>query len=841
MSAEEIEDDRTGMSPATLRRAVVDHLRFTQAKTLASATPTDAWLALAHAVRDRLVHRWMSTARRYHDRDVKRVNYLSAEYLLGRQLEANLLTLGVRELAEEGLASYSLDLQRVLDQELDPGLGNGGLGRLAACFMDSLATLELPAMGYGIRYEFGIFRQDIVDGWQVEQPDEWLRRGNPWEIPRPEYTMTVPFGGHVEQGVDPDGRFRARWIEAFRIHGVPYDMPVAGYGNNTVHTLRLWSARASEQFDLAVFNDGDYRRAVERKALDEAISKVLYPKDTSAEGRKLRLKQQYFFVCCSIADIVRRYKQAYPDFTKFADKIAIQLNDTHPSIAVAELMRVLVDREELGWDEAWAITVASCGYTNHTLLPEALERWPVWLFEELLPRHLQIIREIDRRFLRDVHLWSRGDPATAERMSIVDEPGGQIRMAHLAVVGSHTVNGVAELHGRLLRQEVLGEFAALWPERFTHVTNGVTPRRWLLQCNPGLAAELDRRLGRGWITDLDQLQGLAAYEDDPELHATLASIKRQRKERLARGLSRWSRGSPRYRLDPSMLLDVQIKRIHEYKRQLMCCLHVMWLYHRIRFQGEGDLPRTVLIGGKAAPGYVRAKQHVKLINDVAATIAADPQTAGRLSLYFVPNYDVTRAEALIPAADLSEQISLAGKEASGTGNMKMMMNGALTIGTLDGANVEIRDAVGPDAFFLFGLDTDGVRAHTQRPSEAIAGSARLQTVLGLLESGFFNPAERELHAEIARYLRDEDPFLVCADFDAYVDAQEEVARAYADPTRWGRMVVRNIASCGRFSSDRAIREYAERIWGLHRVPVDLLPLGLSPRSPLGASPATVTP
>ncbi|MEZ4235632.1 MAG: glycogen/starch/alpha-glucan phosphorylase [Myxococcota bacterium] len=834
----EIEDDRTGMSPATLRRAVVDHLRFTQAKTLASSTTTDAWLALAHAVRDRLVHRWMSTAHRYHERDVKRVNYLSAEYLLGRQLEANLLTLGVRELAEEGLASYGVDLERVLDEELDPGLGNGGLGRLAACFMDSLATLELPAMGYGIRYEFGIFRQSIVDGWQVEQPDEWLRRGNPWEIPRPEYTMSVPFGGHVEQGVDPDGQFRVRWREAYRVQGVPYDMPVAGFGNNTVHTLRLWSARASEQFDLAVFNDGDYRRAVERKALDEAISKVLYPKDTSTEGKKLRLKQQFFFVCCSIADILRRFKQDHSDLSRLPEKVAIQLNDTHPSIAVAELMRVLVDLEEVPWDEAWDITVATCAYTNHTLLPEALERWPVALFEELLPRHLQIVREIDRRFLRSVHVWSRGDEGTASRMAIVDEGTGHVRMAHLAVVGSHTVNGVAELHGRLLREEVLGDFASIWPERFTHVTNGVTPRRWLLQCNPLLAAELNRRLGGGWMTDLDQLDRLAAFEDDPELHATLASIKRTNKQRLAKRLARWTR---RLRLDPSMLLDVQIKRIHEYKRQLMCCLHVMWLYHRLRFQGDAAAPRTVLVAGKAAPGYVRAKQHVKLLNDVSNTIAADPQAAGRLSLLFVPDYDVTRAESIIPAAELSEQISLAGKEASGTGNMKLMMNGALTIGTLDGANVEIRQAVGADAFFLFGLDADRVRTDPPRPSACIAASERLQIVLGLLDSGFFNPEERGLHAEIARYLREEDPFLVCADFDAYVEAQEAVEVAWADPARWGRMVVRNIAHCGRFSSDRAIAEYGDRIWGLRRTPVDLLPLGDVATGPINSGAATVTP
>ncbi|MEQ1505261.1 MAG: glycogen/starch/alpha-glucan phosphorylase, partial [Myxococcota bacterium] len=807
----------------TLERAVLDHLRFTQAKDPPSATITDAYLALAYAVRDRLVHRWTATLREYTHRDTKRVYYLSAEYLLGRQLEANLLTLGVRAQAEEGASSYGTTLDQLIEEEPDPGLGNGGLGRLAACFMDSLATLELPAMGYGLRYEFGIFRQDLVNGWQVEHPDEWLRRGNPWEIRRPEYTVSVPFGGAVEHTVDHDGRFRARWHDGYRILGVPYDMPIAGFGTNTVHTLRLWSAQASEQFDLAVFNDGDYRRAVERKALDEALSKVLYPKDTSPEGRELRLKQQYFFTCCSISDILRRYKRHHTDFGAFASKVAIQLNDTHPAIAVAELMRVLVDREDLPWDTAWELTVAVCGYTNHTLLPEALEKWPLALFERLLPRHVEILREIDRRFLRVVHVWSKGDPELGKRMAIVDEQGQQVRMAHLAVIGSHTINGVAELHGRLLREDVLGDFARLWPERFTHVTNGVTPRRWLLQCNPALSAELTRRLGTGWVTDLDRLRGLLASEEDPELHATLAAIKRANKLRLVASMRGWTG----VELDPDTLFDVQIKRIHEYKRQLMCVLHVMWLYHRIRFRGETVVPRTVLVGGKAAPGYLRAKQTIKLVNDVAATIAADPEVRTLLRLAFVTNYDVSRAERVIPAVDLSEQISLAGKEASGTGNMKLMANGAVTIGTLDGANVEIRDEVGPDAFFLFGLDADAVSATFRegwRPADAIARSPRLKIVLGLLDEGFFNPEDRPLHQQIARYLREEDPFLVCADFDAYVEAQEAAEAAYTDPSRWGRMAVRNIACAGRFSSDRAIREYASRVWGLERVPVELRPL-----------------
>jgi glycogen phosphorylase len=818
-----VEDDRTGMNPVTLRRAVIDHLRFTQAKDLRSATRHDVYLAVAHAVRDRLVHRWMSTQRGYAEQDVKRLYYLSAEYLLGRQLEANLLTLGVREVAREGLAEFNIDLERLFDEEPDPGLGNGGLGRLAACFMESLASLQLPAMGYGLRYEFGIFRQEIRDGWQAERPDDWLRRVSPWEIQRPEFMQSVAFGGHVEHGTDARGRHQARWVERYRIDAVPYDMPVAGYGNHTVHTLRLWRAQASEQFDLGLFNEGDYRRAVERKALDEALTKVLYPKDTTPEGRELRLKQQYFFVACSIADIVRRYDAYHSDLGEFANKVAIQLNDTHPAIAVVELMRVLVDLKGQTWDHAWELTQAVCGYTNHTLLPEALERWPVAMFASLLPRHLEIIREIDRRFLRTVHVWSKGDDAVAQRMAIVDEGGGQVRMAHLAVIGSHMVNGVAALHGELLREDLFVDFAQLWPERFTHVTNGVTPRRFLLQCNGALSAELDRRVGPGWATHLDRLRKLLDFQDDPELHDALRAVKRQNKVRLAEHASRWNAPD----IEPDMLLDVQVKRFHEYKRQLMCALHVMWLYYRVRFRGEAVLPRTVLVGGKAAPGYTRAKEHVKLVNDIAATVAADPITSRTLRLVFFPNYDVTRAETIIPAADLSEQISLAGQEASGTGNMKFMMNGALTIGTLDGANIEILQEVGEEAFFRFGLDAAQVRATREAgydPRAAIAACPPLQQVLELLENGFFNPAERALHQQIARYLREEDPFMVCADFGAYVRAQEAVEVAYADPARWGRMVVRNIACSGTFSSDRAVLEYSDRIWGLRPSGVDLIPL-----------------
>lgn len=816
-------DDRTGMDAETLQRAVFDHLTFTLCKDAASATPNDAYLAVARTVWDRLVHRWMSTQRKYAELDVKRVYYLSLEYLLGKQLEANLLTLGIRELAALGAKEFGLELEQLLDQEDDPGLGNGGLGRLAACFMDSLATLGYPAMGYGIRYEYGIFRQEIKDGWQIEHPDEWLRRGNPWEIRRPEYTVSVPFGGTVEEGIDPDGKFRVRWKARHHILGVPYDTPIAGFGTHTVHTLRLWSAYASEQFDLRLFNEGDYRRAVEQKTLDESLSKVLYPNDTSVEGKRLRLEQQWFFVCCSLSDLVRRYRKHHDDFEAFPSKVAVQLNDTHPSLAVAELMRLLVDVYELEWDDAWRITVASTGYTNHTLMPEALERWPVWMFEQLLPRHLQIIREIDRRFLRHLHVWSHGDESLAQRMSIVDEPHGQIRMAHLAVVGSHAVNGVAELHGRLIRESLLPGFASMWPEKFSHQTNGVTPRRFVLQSNPALGALLDQRVGVGWVTDLDRLRALLPHEADADLHAELALVKRGNKERLSKALVHWGQRP----IDPDALLDVQIKRIHEYKRQLLCVLHTMWRYHELRTSGRSYPPRVVLLGGKAAPGYWRAKQHVQLANDVMSTLDADARTRGTLRLVFVPDYNVSRAERIIPAADLSEQISLAGLEASGTGNMKFMMNGALTIGTLDGANVEIREAVGPDAFFLFGLTADEVAARKAQghvPAEAIAGSERLQVVLQLLEEGFFNPDHRQTHKDLAHSLRHEDPYLVTADFDAYCDAQDEVDRVWSDRRAWGRRVVRNIGSSGPFSSDRTIEGYAKDIWGLERVRVDLIPV-----------------
>jgi glycogen phosphorylase len=816
----QVEDDRTGMSRETLRRAVLDHLKFTRSKVRTTATVLDVYFAFAFTVRDRLMARWMETKRTYSEQNPKRVYYLSAEFLMGRFLTSNLINLGLYEMAQAELKHYGLELDDVIEQEPDPGLGNGGLGRLAACFLDSMATLGLAGYGYGIRYEYGIFRQDIVGGWQQEQPDAWLVEGNPWEIPRPEQSVTVQFGGRVEQFHD-GARVRHSWVDGQRVVGTPYDYPVAGFGTGTVNTLRLWRARASKEFDLQVFNDGDYRRAVEQKALSESISKVLYPKDESLAGRELRFKQQYFFVACSVSDIFRRYLKSNRGLAALPDKVAIQLNDTHPAVAVAEVMRVLLDDHGLDWDDAWAITERVVAYTNHTLLPEALERWPVDLFERLLPRHLQIVYEINHRLLHRVHVRWAGDDARKRRMSLIDEGAvRQVRMAHLAVAGSHSVNGVARLHSELVKSDLLHDFYELFPERFNNKTNGVTPRRWLRQCNPALSQVIADRIGEGFVTDLSQLERLAPLADDPAFCEAVMSAKRENKQRLATLIE------TRFGLaiDPASLFDVQVKRIHEYKRQLMCCLHVVALYRRLKFQREADfVPRTVLFGGKAAPGYAQAKKQIKLINDVAAIVNDDPDTEGRLRCFFVPNYNVSLAERIIPAADLSEQISMAGKEASGTGNMKFQMNGALTIGTLDGANVEIREEVGADNFFLFGLDAAGARSLKREgydPGAFIARSEPLRGAIELIASGFFSPDDRDLHREVVDYLRYDDPYLICADFDAYLACQDRAAATFADPARWSRMAVLNIAHSGKFSSDRTIAEYAREIWDASPVAVE---------------------
>ncbi|MFO0607744.1 MAG: glycogen/starch/alpha-glucan phosphorylase [Polyangiales bacterium] len=816
-----VEDDRTSMVPEALRRAFLDHVRFSQGKNPVNATAWDRYMALALAVRDRMVHRWAATQGEYNRVDAKRVYYLSAEFLLGRALRNNLINTGLLDAMREVLGELGVDLDELGEQEPDAGLGNGGLGRLAACFLDSMATLGYAAYGYGIRYEFGIFEQRIEHNKQVERPDEWLRVGCPWEICRPEYMVAVRFGGRTEEYRDDHGRWRVRWVDHKQVLGLPYDTPIAGYGTGNVNTLRLWQARASEEFDLDHFNRGDYMHSVEEKNASETISKVLYPSDSTWAGRELRLKQQYFFVACAIADIIRRYKKSHDSFADFPDKVAIQLNDTHPAITVAELMRALLDEHGLGWDEAWSITTRTLAYTNHTLLAEALERWPVALFETLLPRHLQIIYEVNARFLRHVmNRWPHDHQRTAAMSLIEEGDERRVRMAHLAVVGSHKVNGVAALHSELLKRDVLHDFAELWPERFTNKTNGVTPRRWMLSCNPGLAALLDEAIGPGWAADLDRLAKLAPLADDPAFRDRFAAVKRASKA----GVARWIRDRFAVAADPDALFDVQVKRIHEYKRQLLNALHAVALYLRAkRDRGADRTPRVVLIGGKAAPAYTMAKLIIHFINAVAEVVNGDPEVPW-LKVLFLPNYCVSMAERIIPAADLSEQISTAGKEASGTGNMKFSMNGALTIGTLDGANIEIRDAVGPDNFFLFGLTAEEVKQRLQRgynPREVYESDDELREVLDLIADGHFSVTEPGLFRPLVDNLLQHDPYLVLADYRAYADAHRRVASTWAEPARWSAMAVRNVAGMGWFSSDRTIREYAGEIWQAEPVRVEM--------------------
>jgi glycogen phosphorylase len=807
---------------AAILHSFTDHLLYSLAKDQYSATLHDRFMSLALTVRERLTERWIATQQRYYKRDAKRVYYLSAEFLMGRALQNNLINVGLYDVAREAMRMMNLDIADLCEQEVDAGLGNGGLGRLAACFLDSMATLGIPGYGYGIRYEFGMFDQQIKDGHQVEKPDEWLRFGNPWEVARPEYAIPVRFGGHCEELVD-DGRLRVRWTDTQQVLGMPYDTPIAGYGGHTVNTLRLWRARASSEFDLRVFNDGDYEKAVLDKNRSETISKVLYPSDTKMFGKELRLKQQYFFVACSLADILRRYLSTHQGFDGFADKVAIQLNDTHPAVAIPELMRLFVDEHDLGWEQAWDIATRTFGYTNHTLLSEALETWPVEMFGRLLPRHLAIVLEINRRFLRQVLNRFPYDDERIRRMSLIDEADGdpahrRIRMACLAVVGSHSVNGVANLHTELLKADLLKDFHEMWPERFNNKTNGVTPRRWLAAANPALADAITARIGDDWITDLDQLHKLEPLADDAEFRATVRAIKAQNKQALARYILEHHKIA----VDPASLFDVQVKRLHEYKRQLLNVLHVIALYLRIKRDPSAPLqPRTFLFGGKAAPAYVMAKLIIKLINAVGDVVNADPQVGGRLRVIFLENYRVSLAERVFPASDLSEQISTAGKEASGTGNMKFALNGALTIGTLDGANIEIREEVGPDSFFLFGLtaaEVQEVLRKGYRPRDHYEGNPELRRVIDLIGSGFFSPENPELFRPLVTSLLEHDSYLLLADFASYAEAQTRVAEAFQDPERWTRMCVLNIAKMGKFSSDRTIRQYASEIWGAAPVP-----------------------
>ena len=815
-------EGHTDCTVAAIRSGFLANLMFIQGRQPERATPTELYLALAATVRDRLIQRWISTVHAITEHDVRIVSYLSAEFLVGPQLVNNLAALGIEAETREALAGLGIDLAELAAREEEPGLGNGGLGRLAACYLDSLATLEIPAIGYGIRYEFGIFDQEIRDGWQVEVTDKWLQYGNPWEIARPGIAYHVGLGGRTEAYEDAEGRFRVRWVPDRDVRGVAHDTPIAGYRVGTCGLLRLWKAEAAESFDFQAFNLGDYWGAVDQKVVSENISKVLYPNDELLRGRELRLEQQHFFVSCSLQDMLRLHllKGRAPD--TFHRHFAVQLNDTHPAIAVAELMRLLLDEHGLPWERAWEVSRAALAYTNHTLLPEALERWPVPLFARLLPRHLEIIYEINRRFLDEVRVRYPDDGERVARMSLIDEHGERfVRMAHLATVGSHAVNGVAALHSELLRREVLRDFAELEPAKFCNVTNGVTPRRFLRVANPRLAALLSEAIGDGWVRDLEQLRGIEARAGDKAFRAAWREVKLAAKRELAEVI----RARTGVAADPASLFDVQVKRIHEYKRQHLNALHVITLYNRMRRDPGADVvPRTVIVGGKAAPGYRVAKLIIKLVNSVAEVVNDDPLVRGRLKVAFLPDFNVTNAQGIYPAADLSEQISTAGKEASGTGNMKFAMNGALTIGTLDGANVEIRDAVGADNFFLFGLTVDGIgalRARGYRPRSVYEGDAELREAIDQLAAGAFSRGDPDLFRPLVDNLLEVDPFLVLADYRAYVDAQDAAARAFLDRDRWTEMSILNTARTGSFSSDRAIREYAATIWDVAPVPVEV--------------------
>ena len=814
-------DVRTGMSAACLRQAIEDHLRYSLGRPFQLLQAQHYYHALALAVRDRMQKRWTDTTQTYLDLSRKVAVYLSAEFLLGPHLGNNLLNLHLEDEAREALAALGQDYDEVLACEEEPGLGNGGLGRLAACYLDSLATLERPAVGYGIRYEFGIFDQQIRDGVQVERTDNWLAAGNPWEIAKPELNYEVGWGGHTEHDADADGQHRVRWIPERVVKGVYYGTPIQGYGVNTCNTLALWSANAVNALALEAFNAGDYYRAVEDQVVSENVTKVLYPNDEPEVGKQLRLLQQYFFVSCSLQDILHLLED-FAGLTahELPNRVAVQLNDTHPSIAVAEQLRLLIDERGFGWDEAWAITVATFGYTNHTLLPEALETWPLVMFERFLPRHLEIIYEINSRFLAEVRARFPGDHARARRMSLIGEDGDRcIRMAHLATIGSHAVNGVAAMHSELVKTTILKDFYEMWPERFSNKTNGVTPRRFMGLANPGLRTLLDDTVGKGWMVDLQKLRGLEPYADNPAFQQQWVDVKRGNKARLSDYVAEHTG----IRLDPEWMFDVQVKRIHEYKRQHLNALHIITLYNRLKENPDLEIaPRAFIFGGKAAPGYFIAKLMIRLINSVAETVNNDPDVNGRLKVAFVPNFNVQNGQLIYPAADLSEQISTAGKEASGTGNMKFMMNGALTIGTLDGANVEMREEAGAENFFLFGLtvtDVHELLAKGYRPRDYLTGNPELAAAIGLISRGAFSGGDTEVFAPLVSNLVDHDPFLVLADYADYIRCQGEVDRTWREPKTWARMSILNSARSGKFSSDRSIAEYCDEIWNVQPVTI----------------------
>lgn len=805
------ESIRTGLTVAAIKQAFRDNLVCGLARLEAGATKHDLYAALALTVRDRLFQRCVTSLEGYGGRDARRVAYLSAEFLPGPHLGNNLLNLGITDIAREALGDLGYDLDELLAEEEEPGLGNGGLGRLASCYLDSMASVEIPAVGYGIRYEFGIFDQIIRDGWQHEITDKWLRFGNPWEIVHPEISYSVLFGGQTEGSTGQDGQYHVIWRPQTVVRGVACDTPILGYQVATCNVLRLWKAEAVESFDFEAFNHGNYDRAVEDKVASETITKVLYPNDEAHQGKVLRLKQQFFFVSCSLQDMFRIHHLLGGRAETFHQKWAIQLNDTHPAIAVAELMRLLLDEHHLSWDDAWRVARSTFAYTNHTLLPEALEKWTVDLFGALLPRHLEIVFEINRRFLDEVRLAFPGDEARVARLSLIDETGPRyVRMAHLACVGSHTVNGVAKLHSDLLQKTVLRDFAELWPDRFCNVTNGVTPRRFMAVSNPGLAKLITSRIGEGWLQRLERLRELESFAEDPRFQDRWREVKLGNKQRLAAIIAERTGIT----VSPHTLFDVQVKRIHEYKRQHLAALHILTLYLRMRRDPSVDIPaRTFIFGGKAAPGYFLAKRIIKMINSIAELVNTDTAVQDRLKVVFFPDFNVKNAHAIYPAADLSEQISTAGKEASGTGNMKFSMNGALTIGTLDGANVEIREEVGEENFFLFGMtaaEVEDTKARGYRPRDHYEKDRDLREVIDFIASGGLGDAE--LFRPLVDNLLDHDPFLVLADYVTYCLMQERVSLLWQDPQEWTRRSILNTARMGKFSSDRSIREYCDRIW-----------------------------
>ncbi|MDB5050648.1 MAG: glycogen/starch/alpha-glucan phosphorylase [Fibrobacteres bacterium] len=817
------------LDPADLKKAkelfqaaFFRHLQLSLGKDKYSATAYDRYLAVAYAVRDRLIERWIQTQHTYYRQDVKRIYYLSMEFLMGRTLGNAILNLDMDEVVEQALYDLSLDMEEIRNMELEAGLGNGGLGRLAACFLDSMATLQLPAYGYGIRYDYGMFHQTIKNGFQHENPDNWLRLTNPWEIPRPEYTVTVQFKGRVVTRKNAHGNVVFEWVDTEDVLAQPFDSPIPGYGNKTVNTLRLWSAKSADEFGLHYFNSGDYLEASKDIALAESISKVLYPNDSSMNGKELRLKQQYFLCASTLYDIIRRHKKYHKDCSRLAEKVSLQLNDTHPTIAIPEMMRILVDLEGFSWEQAWEITTRVFAYTNHTLLPEALEKWSVDLLGRLLPRHLQIIFEINYRFLKQVSWKYPGDVERLKRMSLIEEGENRaVRMAYLAIVGSHSVNGVAQLHTELLEALVVKDFYDLSPNKFNNKTNGITPRRWLKKANKGLSALISEKIGDGWVKDFSLIKKLEPFADDPAFIKRWQQIKLENKKRLAEYVG----NSKDVEINPNTMFDVQIKRIHEYKRQLLSVLHIIHLYNEVKAgKGASIVPRTFIFAGKAAPGYFVAKLVIKLINAVADVVNADPDTRGILQVNFLEDYRVSLAEKIFPASDLSEQISTAGKEASGTGNMKFSINGALTIGTLDGANIEIREEVGADNFFLFGLTAEQVmakRASGYNPLEYIDKDPRLMAVMELFRTSYFCPEEPTLFNPLVDNLIFKDEYMLMADFGEYVASQQKVSELYRNQDEWTRKAILNVARMGKFSSDRTILEYNRDIWNATPVPIEL--------------------